>query len=99
MADQSTTFGPAYQPSLDEKRIRKQHEVIRDLMLATDQWLSLNEIENTLGFPQASISAQLRHLRKKRFGSFIVDKRRRDGKGTWEYRVLDPEADPQMELF
>lgn len=79
------TYGPAYVKSLDGKRIKKQHEVIRDFMLGNG-WKTLSEIETVLGYPQASISAQLRHLRKDRFGGFTVDKRRRTV-GTWEYHV------------
>jgi hypothetical protein len=45
------------------------------------------------GYASASISAQLRHLRKPQFGSHCVEKRRRphkDGKvgGTYEYLVV-----------
>jgi hypothetical protein len=81
------TFGPAYDPSIDHPRIQRQHERIRDYMLR-GWWKTLAEIEAALGYPQASISAQLRHLRKPKFGSYRVEKRRREGAGTWEYRVL-----------
>ena len=82
------TFGPAYDPAKDGQRIRKQHEAIRDLML-DGQWRTLVEIEAILSYPQASISAQLRHLRKPKFGSYLVEKRRRNDGGTWEYRVRE----------
>jgi hypothetical protein len=49
-------------------------------------WRTLREIEVALGFPQASISARLRDLRKPSFGGFVV-KRRRRSSGTWEYQV------------
>jgi hypothetical protein len=40
------------------------------------------------GAPPASVSAQLRHLRKPRFGGFTVEKRYlRDG--LYTYRVTD----------
>jgi hypothetical protein len=61
------------------------------------EWRTLSEINegtkserNPLGDPPASISAQLRHFRKKRFGSHLVDKRRRgdDAGGLWEYRLV-----------
>ena len=88
------TFGPSFSEEIDGARIRKQHEVIRDHMLACRAWRSLSEIASHTGFPEASISAQLRHLRKPRFGSFGVSKRRRQtGGGTWEYRVI-----PQFRL-
>ena len=81
----TNTYGPAYVEAIDGKRIRKQHEVIRDFMLGNG-WKTLAEIEKATLYPQASISAQLRHLRKERFGGFAVDKRRRSP-GTWEYHV------------
>jgi hypothetical protein len=80
-----STFGPAYSPALDGERIAKQHEVIRDFMLRSG-WKTLAEIEQALGYPQASVSAQLRHLRKTRFGSYQVEKRRRSD-SQWEYAV------------
>ena len=83
------TFGPAYVEELDGKRIAKQHEVIRDFMLKNTNWFTLAELHALLQFPEASISAQLRHLRKERFGAYRVEKQRRTV-GTWEYRVLMP---------
>ena len=52
-------------------------------------WRTLSEIEGITGDPQASISAQLRHLRKERFGSHSVEKRLRGehDSGLWEYRL------------
>ena len=92
------TYGPAYDEHIDGKRINKQHVDIRDHMLAVAMWKTLKEIEVSLDYPQSSISAQLRHLRKPKFGEYIVEKRRRSGKGTWEYRVLHPKVDIQYML-
>ncbi len=94
-----TTHGPAYEREHDERRLRTQLEVIRDVMLSAAEcgaWLTLREIEGLTRYPQASISAQLRHLRKPAFGSYIVAKRRRGhpGQGVWEYR-LGPRRDGQ----
>lgn len=44
------------------------------------------------GDPEASISAQLRHLRKHRFGGHDVQKRRRNDGAQWEYRLNGKEA-------
>jgi len=66
-----------------------QHEQIRDFMLdkaIDNKWVSLEDIELALCYSQSSISAQLRHLRKPKFGSYIVNKRRMGD--SWEYQVL-----------
>lgn len=82
-----------------KRTVRRQREVIRDVMLSAGQcatWLTLEELARLTHYPPASISAQLRHLRKPRFGAFAVVKRcrrvnpamRGDGFGTlWEYSV------------
>jgi hypothetical protein len=83
-----------------------QLEVIRDLMLSAASqglWLTLEEIAAHTEFGEASISAQLRHLRKTRYGRFRVEKRRRNAQPegargvfaedlgyVWEYQVLPP---------
>ncbi len=81
-------------------QLRKQREVIRDVMLSAGQcatWLTLDELAKLTNYPPASISAQLRHMRKPRFGGYEVVKRSRavdktmraEGFGTvWEYSVL-----------
>ncbi len=80
--------------------LRRQKEVIRDVMLSAGQcatWLTLDELAKLTHYPPASISAQLRHMRKPRFGAYEVVKRcrtvdkamRAEGFGTvWEYSVL-----------
>jgi hypothetical protein len=85
-----------------------QLKAIRELMLAhslRNNWLTLGEIADVTEFGEASISAQLRHLRKARYGRFRVEKRRRQASqptdsgeneainctsGLWEYCVLPP---------
>lgn len=81
--------GPEYQPELDFTRLSGQIKRIRDYMI-DGTWRTLDEISNATGDPHASVSAQLRHLRKERFGSYLVDKRRRGepGNGLFEYRVM-----------
>lgn len=83
------TFGPAYDPAIDKARIQRQMREIFNFM-ADGRWRTLHEISAKLGHPEASVSAQLRHLRKARFGGYVVDKRRRTAEGgTWEYRLPD----------
>ncbi len=81
--------GPVYVPGLDKSRLNAQMARIFDLM-RDGVWRTLAEIEAATGDPPASVSAQLRHLRKSRFGGHTVDKKRRGeaSRGLWEYRVV-----------
>lgn len=90
---QTTLFdGPAFESAHDQARLTGQIQRIFQTMLAASylgDWLTLAEIRERTGDPEASISAQLRHLRKPRFGSHTVEKRRRGdpARGLWEYRL------------
>lgn len=78
---------------------RRQRDVLCDVMLSArecDTWLTLDELAKLTHYPPASISAQLRHLRKPQFGGYSVEKRPRIAKvilrgedfGTvWEYQL------------
>lgn len=78
---------------------RRQRDVLRDVMLSARKceiWLTLEELAKLTHYPPASISAQLRHLRKPRNGGFLVRKRPRisgvilrgeDFGTVWEYRL------------
>ena len=62
------------------KEDETQLAAIRELMMracARGIWLSLAEIAEATEFAEASISAQLRHLRKVHHGGHRVEKRRR----------------------
>jgi len=78
--------GPDYIPELDRKRLTGQIERVFNCM-KDGTWRTLAEIETITGDPQASISAQLRHLRKERWGSHTIEKRRR-GPGLFEYKLI-----------
>lgn len=80
--------GPCYSPEHDRARLAGQILRVFECM-ADGQWRTLAEIEAVTGDPQASISAQLRHLRKPRFGGYAIDKRARGdrARGLWEYRL------------
>ena len=79
-------------------RPRTQREVLRDVMLSANEceaWLTLEELAAMTRYPAASISAQLRHLKKPQFGNYEVEKQlrrsahREDGQGAvWEYRLM-----------
>jgi hypothetical protein len=77
-----------------------QRDVLRDLMVASRRyglWLTLRQLAQLTGYGEASISAQLRHLRKAEYGGYTIEKRCcsegriRSGadRGTvWEYRLM-----------
>ena len=94
--------GSDYDPAFDEARLDNQLGRIYSLMI-DGRWKTLSEIAAATGDHEASISSQLRHLRKERFGGYIVNKRRRGdpGRGLWEYQLLEPVPKQliQAELF
>ena len=78
--------------------VPSQREVLRDVLLSATEcgsWLTLRELAQLTQFGEASISAQLRHLRKPKYGSYVVEKRVRRGEvvrdaehgAIWEYRL------------
>ena len=72
----------------DRERLGAQLEAVRLYMLASGDWKTLAEIDLAFAgrYPQASISARLRDLRRK--GYEVARRHRRgSGRGTFEYRV------------
>ena len=76
-----------------------QLERVREVMLASGKyglWLTLRQLARRTGYGEASISAQLRHLRKGQYGGFVLEKRccnvgriggSRSSKAMWEYQL------------
>jgi hypothetical protein len=94
--------GVLERPEYDARCLRSQREVIRDVMLSAADcktWLTLGELRALTRYGEASISAQLRHLRKAENGGYEIAKRQREaaapprpGTGgraewVWEYRI------------
>ena len=81
--------GSDYVHERDAPRLTGQLQRIFNLM-KDGVWRTLSEIESYTNAPAASISAQLRHLRKPRFGSHIVNKRHRGEpkNGLYEYQLI-----------
>lgn len=73
-------------PERDNERLSKQYEAIFNLM-KDEKWRTLNEIASELGYPEASVSAQLRNARKSRNGGHIVN-RRYVGEGLYKYQLI-----------
>jgi hypothetical protein len=82
------------------KQLRRQRDVLCDVMLSAEEcrtWLTLAELSQLTHYGEASVSAQLRHLRKPQYGGFVVEKRRREVEEilrseelgpVWEYRLM-----------
>jgi hypothetical protein len=80
--------GPDYVPALDKARLTGQIWRVYTYM-SDGRWRTLREIAAGTNDPESSISAQLRHLRKKKFGEHLVEKRRRGNReaGLFEYKL------------
>lgn len=79
--------GTTYDAGQDHDRLATQLGRVRSLLLGGGFW-TLAEIARRLGIPEASASARIRDLRKKKFGGYAVCSRRRGGAvGTWEYGI------------
>lgn len=85
-----------YRGAKDQIRINDQHERIKIFML-DGFWRTVREISTALEYPETSVSAQLRHLRKPQFGGFIVRRKKRQNTNESEYCVEKPKA--QQDLF
>lgn len=86
--------GADYQPTLDKERLTGQ--ILRVFNAMKDgHWRTVQEIkekikiDTTFEDPENSIQAQLRNLRKKSFGGYIIERRRRGEpkKGICEYKL------------
>ncbi len=62
------------------------------------RWRSIKQIALATGAPEASVSAQLRHLRKEKHGEYRVN-RKFLGSGLYHYQVLPPIPKGQGDLF
>ena len=93
----TSTFGPAMTEE-DVPRILTQQDELLNIMLYRG-WFTLLKLHGMTGIPEASISSHLRHMRKAKFGRYIVNKRRVDGRAIWEYQCLPPLPDPQQDLL
>lgn len=81
------TFGPVYEEKRDGERLREQRERVKGVLLAAairNEWLTVEEIcqrleaKYRMHFPVESIGADIRHLRKKRFGGYYIPGRKRE---------------------
>ena len=85
--------GADYQPERDDVRLSGQVARVWNCM-CDSRWRTLGEIAAVTGDPEASISAQLRHLRKKRFGRHTIE-REYLMNGLYRYRLIPNNGDEE----
>lgn len=78
--------GSDYVQERDSKRLSTQLGQI-EYFMEDKGYLSLQEISDATGHPHASVSAQLRNLRKERFGSRVIDKKY-VANGLYQYKLV-----------
>ena len=87
--------GATYERELDLDRLNTQAATVWKVM-RDGQWHTLSGIAKATGYPEASISARLRDLRKKRFGSHVVERERdTTDPGLFYYRLIPHVAEQQ----
>lgn len=81
--------GHTYEKEHDQKRLTGQLLAIVDIM-KNGEWFTVQELAYITGFPEASISAQLRNLRKGKFGNHQTPKRHRGKRksGLYEFQLI-----------
>ena len=78
--------GATYDHARDGKRLGAQMEAVFDVM-KNGNVRTLPQLAEITGYPESSISARLRDLRKPKFGGHRVD-REYLGRGLWSYRLV-----------
>ena len=81
--------GDTYEAEFDYERLTGQNRRVYDVVAGGD-WLTLDEISQITGDPQASVSARLRDLRKDKFGAATIERNYRGDRaqGLYEYRMV-----------
>ena len=83
--------GPEYVKERDQVRLTGQ--CLRIFKLMRDgEWRTFEQIAKVTGDPPPSISAQLRHLRKDRFGAHKVERRHLHN-GLFQYRLIENQGE------
>jgi hypothetical protein len=88
--------GADYVPERDNARLTGQLLRIWNVM-NDGRWRTLKEISALTGDPEASVSAQLRHLRKPRFGSYEIE-REYIKNGLYRYKINMHDKSKELEL-
>ena len=76
--------GETFDNRRDGRRITSQYDRVFNAM-QDKEWHTLDWLARKCGGTVASVSARLRDMRKRRFGSHTVE-RKYEGSGLWKYR-------------
>ena len=77
----------------DVRRLTRQLDRVKAVML-DGQWHTLAGLMRDAGGSEAGVSARLRDLRKRRNGSYVVERRRVAGAdGLCKYRIAMPQPE------
>lgn len=81
--------GKTYEPEHDHKRLGKQMQAVKMLM-SDGRFRTLLAISRITGYPEASVSARLRDLRKAKFGGYTIERRSIGERknGLFDYRMV-----------
>ena len=77
--------GSTFEPAIDGARLKGQLQRVYNAM-ADGEWHTLRQLSEVASGSEASVSARLRDLRKTKFGSHTIARKRLDG-GLWVYRM------------
>jgi hypothetical protein len=85
--------GQTYEAQFDQIRLAGQMKAVFDLM-SDGKWRSLSEVHAIVGGSESGVGARTRDLRKKRWGSHTVLRRRREPAeaGLFEYKLIRNEG-------
>lgn len=81
--------GATYEPVRDRERLTAQLDRVRKVM-ESGKKVTLTYLARVCDCSEASVSARLRDLRKKRFGGFTIERTYKE-KGVFEYQMRKPE--------
>ena len=80
--------GAVYNSTRDRERLTGQlHSIF--MLMSDGNYRTVNEIHEQLGYPHASISAQLRNLKKPKFGGHGLEKKRVfEDSALWTFKII-----------
>ena len=80
--------GETYDSGQDKLRLSTQLGRVFHAMTG-GEWWTLEILSSVTRAPEASVSARLRDLKKKKFGGMTIERRRSERyQGLWDYRMI-----------